>query len=532
MAKKNVIKSPKRARKVKQDGAVAKSVDQQAKEEKEARRHMSLKRHRLGRRDSDEKIERGIKCHFGWMSKSMLASKRVDGLLLRERIELDRQRMVDKKGAQRLGPSYWRDLSMKYGAGQGDFSVLPDAAKSLSVSDRLTEPLSLATSVDCRLRTSDTAIAFFQGCAALNGREILGIARTIAGSKYIAVKCQDVLFLEFAKCLARHRWQHCSDDFLAILKEVMDPLLCRFYQRLGKNGVKEETFVETYGPVILLLIPEAPLQAVVNCRRQFGRVMAEVKRVTSSSSLGELLYGYVHGLLNADGLQSHITNALEKLADTKITVEGWNAWKAQMAEEIADYSQNLVLLRKRVIEVEMWGVKVPVNVQSPLLELNCRADAYLKTLSLGKADGLEMLLFETWCFPSRDTPEIKSEVDVDLIRHMQAACKVASEVLTPSVIDCCADVVKLLEGAREALLSLDQSFCLELSFVASSLPASLSASIESRCLALLPTSTLQRSFQKTVLGRVRVNFAQNEGHEKATKKPRKSTTKKARTLFF
>ena len=221
--------------------------------------------------------------------------------------------------------------------------------------------------------------------------------------------------------------------------------------------------------------------------------MAEVKRVTSSSSLGELLYGYVHGLLNADGLQSHITNALEKLADTKITVEAWNAWKVQMAEEIADYSQNPVLLRKRVIEVEIWGVKVPVNVQSPLLELNCRADAYLKTLSLGKADGLEMLLFETWCFPSRDTPEIKSEVDVELIRHMQAARKVASEVLTPSVISCCADVVKLLEGAREALLSLDQSFCLELSFVASSLPASLSASIEKRCLDLLPTSTLQRS---------------------------------------
>ena len=119
MAKKSVIKSPKRARKVKQDASVAKSVDQQAKEEKEAKHHMSLKRRRLGRRDSDEKIERGIKCHFGWMSKSMLASKRVDGLLLRERIEMDRQKLVDKKGAQRLGPSYWRDLSVKYGAGQG-----------------------------------------------------------------------------------------------------------------------------------------------------------------------------------------------------------------------------------------------------------------------------------------------------------------------------------------------------------------------------------------------------------------------------
>ena len=41
--------------------------------------------------------------------------------------------------------------------------------------------------------------------------------------------------------------------------------------------------------------------------------------------------------------------------------------------------------------------------------------------------------------------------------------------------------------------------------------------------------------QKTVPGRVRVKFAQNGGHEKATKKPRKNhekETKKARTLFL
>ena len=38
-------------------------------------------------------------------------------------------------------------------------------------------------------------------------------------------------------------------------------------------------------------------------------------------------------------------------------------------------------------------------------------------------------------------------------------------------------------------------------------------------------------FQKTVLGRVRVKFAQNEGHEKATKKPRKGHEKRPNTVF-
>ena len=38
--------------------------------------------------------------------------------------------------------------------------------------------------------------------------------------------------------------------------------------------------------------------------------------------------------------------------------------------------------------------------------------------------------------------------------------------------------------------------------------------------------------QKTFPGRVRVKFAQNEGHEKATKKPRKSREKRPNTVFL
>ena len=271
MAKKFAVKSPKKAKKAKKEKKlVAKTVGEKAQEEKEARHHSSVKRRSLGRRDSDEKVERGITLHFGWMSKSLLASKRVDGLLLREKIEQDRAKLSDKKGCQKLGPSYWRDLSVKYGAGIGDFSVLPAASRELPVADRLTESLGLATSTDCRLRSPNSAIAFFASSQALSEREVTGVARTIAGSKFIGIKAQDTLWLEFSKCLARHAWQNCSQAFLDVLKEVMDPTLCRLFQRLSKNGVKEETFLGTYKSVVTLLIPSAPLEAVLACNRNFG----------------------------------------------------------------------------------------------------------------------------------------------------------------------------------------------------------------------------------------------------------------------
>ena len=46
------------------------------------------------------------------------------------------------------------------------------------------------------------------------------------------------------------------------------------------------------------------------------------------------------------------------------------------------------------------------------------------------------------------------------------------------------------------------------------------------------TSILSPLPQKTFLGRVRVSFAQNEGHEKATKKPRKRPKRGPNTVFL
>ena len=209
-------------------------------------------------------------------------------------------------------------------------------------------------------------------------------------------------------------------------------------------------------------------------------VLPQVKKITSSSALGEMIYGYVHGLLNAEQLQAHIGEALAKLATDKLSLDAFLAWKEQIADEIADYANNPVLLRKRVIEVEMWGVQVPVTVQSPLLELNLRADAFLKRHAIGKGDGLPLLIYESWCFPDADTPQVRCTLDAGLLHGMQAARSVAAEVLAPTVITASSDVCKLLDGAKEALLSLDQSFSLELAFVSSALTAALTSSIETR----------------------------------------------------
>ena len=117
-----------------------------------------------GRRDSDEKVERQINLHFGWMSKVARSTKRVGGLTLRDRIHRDRAKLrASAKGGQekKLGPKYWTQLAGMYGAGVGDFTnILPEEGRSLPVSHELTESLEIALSHDCRLRSPDPLNTF------------------------------------------------------------------------------------------------------------------------------------------------------------------------------------------------------------------------------------------------------------------------------------------------------------------------------------------------------------------------------------
>jgi len=69
-------------------------------------------RRQLGRRNSEETIERAIQTKFSHIPSEVLETKRFDGLLIRERIRADRTGLG--KG-QRLGAKYWDSLLAQVG---------------------------------------------------------------------------------------------------------------------------------------------------------------------------------------------------------------------------------------------------------------------------------------------------------------------------------------------------------------------------------------------------------------------------------
>ena len=69
------------------------------------------RRRQLGRRMSEEQTERALQLHFSHLPKQVVETKRINGLLLREKILSDYRAAKASDQTKRLGASYWRDLA-------------------------------------------------------------------------------------------------------------------------------------------------------------------------------------------------------------------------------------------------------------------------------------------------------------------------------------------------------------------------------------------------------------------------------------
>ena len=75
---------------------------------------VTKRRRQLGRRDSEEAVQRAIDRHFGHLPAEVIETHRIDGLLLRDRIKQDRAHLPS---GGRLGAHYWIELAGRMNRG-------------------------------------------------------------------------------------------------------------------------------------------------------------------------------------------------------------------------------------------------------------------------------------------------------------------------------------------------------------------------------------------------------------------------------
>ena len=69
---------------------------------------------RLGRRLSEDQVERSTHEHFGHISRDVLETKKVRGLVLRDRIRQDKMNTKQHNSRCRLSAHYWKELVREF----------------------------------------------------------------------------------------------------------------------------------------------------------------------------------------------------------------------------------------------------------------------------------------------------------------------------------------------------------------------------------------------------------------------------------
>ena len=443
-----------------------------------------MKRRQLGRRDSSEKINRQIKTHFGGLSQMELANTLVDGKNVRQRVEEDYAENK-KTGGQRMSASYWRNLATEYGVG-GNWSTLELSGPSLPSRTALIEALETAVNANCNQRDAEAFGAYMSHVSDLSERELVGIAKTLASSAGIGRKSLDKLWSDLASYLCQTEFRHVSEEYKKLMRREVDQVLQRTWVGLRKNNVKLQTFVASYDNILAWLFPPEYV-AVRSCNGRWSTCIPQLQKLTTSSDLGDLLFSFVHDLLNEQALADTIAVRFKAFNFAQVTSQSWQLLQDQLMEDMQAFACSKALCSKRMVKIKFRGATLSLPVSSPTSEMHLRLHARVKELLMGAEGGIPAMMHEKMI--NFDTAYHSCEWPAGPLDSFRKARALAADILEPTHVTCCGDIYKMLASSKELLCNVDSSFILELTWASSALEELLPASLHRDVWMSMPSRT-------------------------------------------
>ena len=220
------------------------------------------RRRQLGRRSSEEQVERSIQEHFGHLPKIATECKHVDGMTLRQRVRQDLHAAEDQKEG-RLGATYWRGLVQLYGSGVGINSMqIKDVSQP--VGEALEQAPGAAINANPAARSIEPLTGFLQHCETLNQKEFVGLCKAVSANKHMGKDNNDALLLEIMKYVVRLKQQETVAEEIQPMVPICYAALSRQYTRLKKAGVKVPTWLETHQDLAAMLMDSSDLMSVIS----------------------------------------------------------------------------------------------------------------------------------------------------------------------------------------------------------------------------------------------------------------------------
>jgi len=124
---------------------------------------------------------------------------------------------------------------------------------------------------------------------------------------------------------------------LEAARPYFDDTLSRQFARLKKAGVATITYLQTHSDLLQLVMPAAPLDAVLKASGDWSKVGDQVSQLLSCGNLGKTVFSFAGLHANAAAFAGCIEIALAKLADDGITAENIQIFKDTMSEKTEEY---------------------------------------------------------------------------------------------------------------------------------------------------------------------------------------------------
>ena len=131
----------------------------------------------MGRRSSEEQVERSIHEHFGDIARDILETTKIRGLVLRDRTRKDKVNMKQHNSRCRLSANYWKELVREVSQDVEVVTWLEPDDPKWTVSETLVEALINATSTNMSIRSTEALQTFLQNCGELNEGELIGLCK-------------------------------------------------------------------------------------------------------------------------------------------------------------------------------------------------------------------------------------------------------------------------------------------------------------------------------------------------------------------
>lgn len=400
------------------------------------------RRRQLGRRQSEEQLERALTQHFAHMSNTDIETTRVEGRTVRERIADD---MKSSKGAaqkKRLGATYWRELVGIYGDKSSSSKEMKDP--SLPVRDALVQGLETATCPNPAKRSIEPLISFMQHCGVLNQKETVGLFKALssAGSQ-VGRGNSDTLIIEAMNYVIRMKQAAHLKDELAAMRNLFDGALARQYLRLKKAGGQVLTWATTHMDLALLLVDKTDVDTVIQAKGNSAEVGPQVSRLTSAGHLGRELFGFAGMLIASASFSAEIDSTLKAFANSAITMPAYEKTKEQCEHIVEQFQSTGVLADKRKVTITFFKQLVEVVLPTATLELGMQMWCLIKERSIGYEKGLPALAYEAWLL-SEDLQDRVTTIPEELLKPIQAGRQCAIDMLRDNSMECFQDMKKLL----------------------------------------------------------------------------------------